>query len=219
MGLDILERLRQAVLDGDETIVRETTQEAIEKGIDPVEIAEKGLIAGIRVVGEKFERMEVFLTGMMLSAEAMRAGMNVVVSRLPKGSSIKRGTVVLGTVKGDVHEIGKNIFGALLTASGFDVHDLGSDVPASAFVRKAREVDADLIGASALMTTTLPGQKDIVEYLRSLGARDKHIVLVGGAPASAEWAQEIGADGYAETAVAGVELALKTIERKKHHEN
>jgi len=212
----LLERLRTSVLKGDENAVRETALEALGKGLDPVEVVEKGLIPGIRETGEKFGRMEIFLTEMMLAAEAMKAGMNVVVPMIPKEKAFNTGTVVIGTVKGDIHEIGKSILVALFTAGGFDVHDLGCDVSASTFVRKAQEARADIIAASALMTTTLPGQKDIVEYLRSLGIRDKHIVLVGGAPASVEWAREIDADGYGETAVEGVELALKTLERKKH---
>lgn len=212
---DIFVRLRAGVLAGDERIVKETAQEAIEDGIDPVEVVEKGLVQGIREVGDKFGRMEIFLTDMILAAEAMKAGMNVVVPRIPKDKLVKIGTVVAGTVKGDIHEIGKNILIALLTAAGFDVHDLGSDVPASTFVKKAEEVGAEIIAASALMTTTLPGQRDIVDYLKSGGKRDKHMVLVGGAPASAEWAHEIGADGYGRTAVDGVELALGTLEEKR----
>lgn len=211
----ILEKLRSGVLAGDEKIVKETAQEAIEKNIDPIDVVEKGLIPGIREVGEKFEKMEIFLTGMMMSADAMKAGMNILIPKIPKDKIPRRGTVVVGTVKGDIHEIGKNILSALLTASGFEVHDLGCDVPASAFVRKAEEVGADVIAVSALMTTTLPSQKDILDYLNSLGRRDKYLVLIGGGPTTAEWAEEIGADGYAETAVDGVKLASKKLEEKR----
>jgi len=203
-----------AVVAGDEELVKKIVQEGIEKNVDPLELIEKALIPGIREVGEKFERMELFLTGMMLSADAMKAGMNLLLPRIPKDKIPKRGTVVVGTVKGDIHEIGKNVLSALLIANGFDVHDLGSDIPASAFVRKAEEVNADIIAASALMTTTLPSQKDIIDYLESTGKRDKYLVLVGGGPASAEWAEEIGADGYAETAVEGASLATKKLQEK-----
>jgi corrinoid protein of di/trimethylamine methyltransferase len=203
-----------AVVAGDEELVKKIVQEGIEKNVDPLELIEKALIPGIREVGEKFERMELFLTGMMLSADAMKAGMNLLLPRIPKDKIPKRGTVVVGTVKGDIHEIGKNVLSALLIANGFDVHDLGSDIPASAFVRKAEEVNADIIAASALMTTTLPSQKDILDYLKSTGKRDKYLVLVGGGPASAEWAEEIGADGYAETAVEGASLATKKLQEK-----
>jgi corrinoid protein of di/trimethylamine methyltransferase len=203
-----------AIVAGDEELVKKIVQEGIEKNVDPLELIEKALIPGIREVGEKFERMELFLTGMMLSADAMKAGMSLLLPRIPKDKIPKRGTVVVGTVKGDIHEIGKNVLSALLIANGFDVHDLGSDIPASAFVRKAEEVNADIIAASALMTTTLPSQKDILDYLKSTGKRDKYLVLVGGGPASAEWAEEIGADGYAETAVEGASLATKKLQEK-----
>jgi len=211
----ILEKLRSGVLAGDEKIVKEAAQEAIEKNIDPIDVVEKGLIPGIREVGEKFEKMEIFLTGMMMSADAMKAGMNILIPKIPKDKIPRRGTVVVGTVKGDIHEIGKNILSALLTASGFEVHDLGCDVPASAFVRKAEEIGADVIAVSALMTTTLPSQKDILDYLNSLGRRDKYLVLIGGGPTTPEWAEEIGADGYAETAVDGVKLASRKLEEKR----
>jgi len=212
---DILEKLRAGVIAGDEKIVRETAQEAIEKNMEPIEIVKKGLIPAIREVGEKFEKMEIFLTGMMMSADAMKAGMNVVLQKIPKDKIPKRGTVVVGTVKGDIHEIGKNILTALLTAAGFEVHDLGCDVLASAFISKAEEVSADIIAASALMTTTLPSQKDVLDYLNFAGKRNKYLVLVGGGPTTAEWAEEIGADGYAENAADGVKLALKKLEERR----
>jgi len=211
---DILDRLRTAIVAGDDAMVRKFIEEAVEKKVDPLEVLEKGLIPGIREVGEKFERMEIFLTGMMLAADAMKAGMSLLLPRIPKDKIPKRGTVVAGTVKGDIHEIGKNVLTALLIANGFDVHDLGCDVPASAFVRKAEEVNADIIAGSALMTTTLPGQKDILDYLKSLGKRDKYVVIFGGGPTTAEWAEEIGADGYAETAVDGVKLATRKLQEK-----
>ena len=195
-------------------MVQGFVREALDSGVDPVEIMDKGLIAAIRDVGSKFEKMEIFLTGMMMSADAMKAGLNVLLPKIPKDKIQKRGIAVVGTVKGDIHEIGKNILSALLTAASFDVHDLGCDVAASAFVKKAEEVGANIIMASALMTTTLPGQKDILDYMVSVGKRDKYVVLVGGGPTTPEWAEEIGADGYAETAVDGVKLALSKFEEK-----
>jgi len=210
----VLNRLRAAVVAGDEAKVREIVQETIKENVDPLEALEKGLIPGIREVGEKFERLELFLTNMMMSADAMKVGMTLLLPKIPKGKIPKRGTVVTGTVKGDIHEIGKNVLAALLTANGFDVHDIGCDVQASAFARKAEEVNADIIAASALMTTTLPGQKDILDYLKSLGKRENYVVIVGGGPTTAEWAEEIGADGYAETAIDGVKLASRKLEEK-----
>jgi trimethylamine corrinoid protein len=211
---NILEKLRAAVVSGDEKMVQGFIREALDSGVDPVEIMDKGLITAIRDVGSKFEKMEIFLTGMMMSADAMKAGLNVLLPKIPKDKIQKRGIAVVGTVKGDIHEIGKNILSALLTAASFDVHDLGCDVAASAFVKKAEEVGANIIMASALMTTTLPGQKDILDYMVSVGKRDKYVVLVGGGPTTPEWAEEIGADGYAETAVDGVKLALNKFEEK-----
>jgi trimethylamine corrinoid protein len=211
---NILEKLRAAVVSGDDKMVQGFVREALDSGVDPVEIMDKGLITAIRDVGSKFEKMEIFLTGMMMSADAMKAGLNVLLPKIPKDKVQKRGIAVVGTVKGDIHEIGKNILSALLTAAGFDVHDLGCDVAASAFVKKAEEVGANIIMASALMTTTLPGQKDILDYMVSVGKRDKYVVLVGGGPTTPEWAEEIGADGYAETAVDGVKLALNKFEEK-----
>ena len=212
---EVLERLRAAVVAGDEIKVKEIVQETFKENVDPLEALEKSLIPGIREVGEKFERMEIFLTSMMLSADAMKAGMGLLLPRIPKDRIPIRGTVVAGTVKGDIHEIGKNLLAALLTVNGFDVHDIGCDAQASIFVRKSEEVNADIIAASALMTTTLPGQKDILDYLNSIGKRKKYVVLVGGAPATAQWAEEIGADGYAETATDGVKLALRKLQEKR----
>lgn len=211
----ILKKLHAGIVSGEEKTTRDMVQEALDIGIDPVEIMENGLIPAIREVGAKFEKMEIFLTGMMVSADAMKAGMNILLPKVSKERMQERGIAVVGTVKGDIHEIGKNILSALLTAAGFDVHDLGCDVQASEFVRKAEEVGANMILASALMTTTLPGQKDILDYLASVGKTDKYVVLVGGGPTTAEWSEEIGADGYAETATDGVQLALKMFEERR----
>lgn len=211
---DILDRLRSSIVTGDEEAAKLTTREAIDNSVDPVEIVEDALIPGIAEVGGKFERMEAYLTDMMMAANAMKAGMNIALAKIPREKIRRRGTVVLGTVKGDIHEIGKNILSALLTAAGVDVHDVGCDVPASVFAEKAEEVGAIIIGASALMTTTLPGQKDIADYLNSTGRRDKYSLLVGGGPTTEQWAKEIGADGYAETATDGVKLALRQLEEK-----
>lgn len=216
---DILDRLRSGVISGDEELVKLVTQEAIDGGIDPIEIIERGLTSGIAEVGAKFERMEAYLTDMMMSADAMKAGMSIVLTKVPRAKIRAKGAVVLGTVKGDIHEIGKNILSALMTAAGVDVHDVGCDVPASVFVEKAEEVGAIIIGASALMTTTLPGQKDIVDYLNSMGRRDNYSLLVGGGPTTEQWAKEIGADAYSETATEGVKLALRELERRRKEAN
>lgn len=210
----IVEKLRSAVINGDREAVRLATQEAVNSSMDPVEIVERGLIPGITEVGARFAKMEAYLTDMMMSADAMKAGMNIVLTKIPKERIGMQGTVVIGTVKGDIHEIGKNILGALLMAAGLDVLDVGCDIAASVFARRAEESGAIIIGASALMTTTLPGQKDVVDYLNTTEKRAKYSVLVGGGPTTAEWAKEIGADGYAETATDGVKLALRELEKR-----
>ena len=152
-----------------------------------------------------------------MAAEAFQAAMKIIKPRLEaSGTSMKkRGTIVIGTVQTDIHEIGKNILINLLTPAGFDVYDLGIDVPASKFIAKAEEVDADIIAASAIMSTTMPFQKDIIDALESKGLRNKYLVMVGGGVVTQEWADKIGADGYADLASDGVNLAIKLMEEKK----
>ena len=212
---EIFKKLRAGIVSGDEQTTRNNVQEALEAGIDATQIMENGLVPGIREVGARFERMEIFLTGMIMSADAMKGALNILLPKISKDKGLRRRIAVVGTVKGDIHEIGKNILSALMTAAGFEVHDVGCDASASSFVSKADDVNADLIAASALMTTTISGQKDIVDYLNAVGKRGKYTVLVGGGPTTKQWAEEIGADGYAETAVEGVRLALEKVERSK----
>lgn len=212
---EIIRRLRESVISYDEKGVKEAALAAIEEGIDITEAIEKGLSEGIREVGEKFDKLEVFLTDLMLAAEAMKAGMNILLPKIPKEKILKRRKVVIGTVKGDIHDIGKNIAAALLTASGFDVYDLGTDVPISKFVEEAEKNEADIIALSALMTSTISGQKDVISYLKESGKREKYIVMVGGGPTTNEWAEEIGADGYAETAKEGADTALRLLKAKR----
>lgn len=210
-----IEEIRSAIEAGDEERARESAREYLEAGHDPMKAVEHGLRKGLRIVGEKFERLEIFLPEMMQSADAADAVMEVLEPALMERSQQAEspGTVVLGTAKGDIHTIGKDILGMLLRLAGFEVHDLGPDVPASAFYEQAKRVKADLIAVSALMTSTMPGQRDVVGILRDAGDRDKFIVIVGGAPTTQDWADEIGADGYAETASGGVELALRLVDR------
>lgn len=212
---EIIRRLRESVISYDEKGVKEAALAAIEEGIDITEAIEKGLSEGIREVGEKFDKLEVFLTDLMLAAEAMKAGMNILLPKIPKEKILKRRKVVIGTVKGDIHDIGKNIAAALLTASGFDVYDLGTDVSISKFVEEAEKNEADIIALSALMTSTISGQKDVISYLKESGKRENYIVMVGGGPTTNEWAEEIGADGYAETAKEGADTALRLLKAKR----
>ena len=213
---ELLRKLSEAVVACDKDAVVKATQEAIEKGLDPVKAIEKGLSKGAITVGEKFDRLEIFLTDLMLGAEAMKAGLDMLLPLIPKEKVLKKGTVVCGTVKGDIHDIGKNILAALLSANGFDIHDLGVDVPTSKFIEEAEKVGADIIALSALMSSTIGGQKDVIDYLRETGRRGKFIVMVGGGPTTPEWTEEIGADGYAETATEAVKVALGLIQKKRH---
>lgn len=212
---ELLRKLSEAVISCDRETVVKAAQQAIEKGLDPVKAIEKGLSKGAIAVGDKFDRLEIFLTDLMMAADAMKAGLDILLPLIPKEKASRKGTVVSGTVKGDIHDIGKNILAALFSANGFDVYDLGADVVTSKFIEEAEKVGADIITLSALMSSTIGGQKDVIDYLRETGKREKFIVMVGGGPTTREWAEEIGADGYAETATEAVKTALELIEKKR----
>ena len=212
---ELFKKLSEAVIAADSQAVVDTAKQVIEKGIDPVEAIENGLSKGAIAVGEKFDKMEIFLTGLMMAADAMKAGMDVLLPHISKEKIVKKGTVVSGTVKGDIHDIGKNILVALLRANGFDVYDLGTDVSTSKFIEEAEKVKAEIITLSALMSSTIGGQKDVIDYLKETGKRENFIVMVGGGPTTREWVEEIGADGWAETATEAIKLASELIEKKK----
>ena len=206
-------RLSAAIIAGDKDKLSVAIEDALREGVTASEIIERGMSTGMKEVGERFARYEIYLPEMMLAAEAWEQAMKVLQPKiLAVGAERKKvGRVVIGTVKGDIHSIGKNIVGAMLKMSGFEVFDLGSDVAASAFIAKAEEVGADIIAASALMSTTVPQQKEIIEHLKARGTRDKYCVLVGGGSTSQEWAESIGADGYGKTAGDAAALALKAV--------
>jgi len=212
---ELLKKLSEAVVACDKEAVVKAAQQAIENGLDPVKAIEKGLSQGAIAVGNKFDKLEIFLTDLMMAADAMKAGLDVLLPLISKEKVLKKGTVVSGTVKGDIHDIGKNILSALFSANGFDVHDLGVDVSASKFIEEAEKFGADIIALSALMSSTISGQKDVIDYLRETGKREKFIVMVGGGPTTREWAEEIGADGYAETATEAVKIGLELIKKRR----
>jgi trimethylamine corrinoid protein len=218
----VFERLSEAVINGDEELAKRASQEIVKLGADRLEVIEKYLSPAMKRVGEKFEKGEYFLTNLMLSAEAMKTATAILTGDLDregrgrlKGEA--KGVVVVGTVAGDIHDIGKNILSLLLQANGFDVHDLGRDVPALSFAEKAQEINAGIIALSSLMTTTKPAQKDVIELLKAMGLRKKYFVMVGGAPTTNEWAEEIGADGWAETAEEAVRLAETSTNPMRDH--
>jgi trimethylamine corrinoid protein len=213
----IVARLKEAIVAIDEDRAVNTAQQAVTEGIDPLMAIEEGLQAGIQVIGDKFERLECFLPELMQAAKAFKAAMDVLEPEIAKQGAVqeRRGVVVVGTVKGDIHKIGKDIVALLLKTRGFEVHDLGEDVPASGFMRAAMQHKADIIGLSALLNTTMTEQQEVLDLLREEDLRDRYMVILGGAPVSQAWADEIGADAYAQTAEEGVNLALQYMADKK----
>lgn len=201
--------LKNAVIALDQEKIISKTSESLDAGIDPLEIIEKGLLPGLNKIGELFEDEEIFLPELMKSAQLFQEAMGLLQPKiLERGTTVKKkGTVVLSTVKGDMHYIGKNIVKLLLETSGFTVHDMGVDVDPFAIIVKADEVKADIIALSALLTTTLIGQKDVIEALEGQDKRSKFKVILGGGAVTQSWSDEIGADGYADNAYGAVALA------------
>lgn len=213
---ELFGKLKQAIIEGDSEELTGLVQGAIDTTA-PLDLIENGMMPGMTEIGDKFSEGEVYLPELLMAAEAFQEAMKIVKPRLEaSGATMKKqGTIVIGTVQTDIHEIGKNILINLLTPAGFEVHDLGVNVSASKFIAKAEEMGADIIAASAIMSTTIPFQKDIVEALDSKGLRDKYLVIVGGGVVTQAWADTIGADGYADLASDGVKLATKLMEEKK----
>jgi corrinoid protein of di/trimethylamine methyltransferase len=216
MPKDTFSAMRQSIIDGAPDTASGLAKEAIGSGTPPIDAINNGYVPGMHDVGEQFARGQMFLPDMMASAEAMRAAMAVLDPELRKLGTERptAGIVVLGTTKGDIHEIGKILVGTMLTAHGFQVHDLGVDVAGDKFAAKARELKADIVGASALLTTTMRNQIGVVEALEKEGLRPQVKIMVGGAPVTRRWAEEIGADGYAKDAMSAVMLAQELMQQK-----
>lgn len=205
---DYFERLAKTVMDGDHEEAAAVAKAAISDGVDALECINLGLTEGMRQVGELFASGDFFLPELIMGADAMKAALAVLEPALLDNQQRDvLGRVVLGTVEGDVHDIGKTLVGTLLTANGFEVTDIGFSQPASEFVAAVKEANADLVGASALLTTTMRQQEEIIDQLTAAGLRDSVKVMVGGAPAAQAWADTIGADGYAVDAIGAVALA------------
>ncbi len=209
IATEIYPKMTEAIVAGDREAARRLAEDAVRSGLDLVEVIERGYVPGLQKVGELWEQGEYFLPELISSAEAMKEAMTVLEPALNRedAGAVMGGRVVIGTVEGDIHDIGKNLVAAMLQAGGFEVFDLGADVKMERFIDKAEEVGAGLICLSALLTTTMMNQRRLIGLLRDRGLRDKYKVLVGGAPATRKWAEEIGADGYAENAVAAVRQA------------
>ena len=215
MHEELFAAMRQSVIDGDTDQVTLLAQRSLDLGIDPLDAINQGFVPGVNYVGEQFALGEMFLPDRVMGGEAMKAAVALLEPEMVRRGSQRAslGTVVLGTVTGDIHEIGKTLVQTMLSATGFQVHDLGVDVPTELFVAKAREVNADIVGLSALLTTTMPAQRLVVQALEREGLRPRVKVIVGGAPVTREWAAAIGADGYGEDAIAAVTLAKALMDK------
>jgi len=201
---DLISEAKDALLNYDKDKAEDVAKRGLDAGLSPQELMSQGFVVGIRELGDQFDRGEVFLPELMLAADAMQAAMEICNAALGEGESESRGTIVIGTVEGDVHDIGKAIVAAYLRANGFEVHDIGRDVAPDVFVEKAQEFEADIIGSSALLTATLRVQGEIEEMLNDEGIRDQFKTIVGGAVCTQGWADEIGADAFAKDASDGI---------------
>ena len=212
----ILENLTTAILEGDQDKARENAQEALASQMDPLEAVEQGLSKGMGVVRERFESGEAYLPDLLIAAEVFKAAMEILRPELEaqKKQMAKKGTILVGTVKGDLHNIGKNIVVTVLETNGYEVVDIGVDNSALKFIEEAGKAKADVIALSSLMTTTMPAQKEVIETLEEMNLRDKYFVIVGGGPVTQKWADEIGADSYGKSAVQAVEIAKQLLSQK-----
>ena len=213
----ILEELAAVVIDGTEAEAKELAQAAVAGNIDPLEAIEQGLSKGMTVIGSKFECGDAYLPELLMAAASFNAAMAVLkpVIDAQKKKMEKVGKILIGTVKGDVHSIGKDIVASVLDTGGFDVVDMGVDNPSLNIIQEAEKIQADVIALSSVMTTTMPAQKEVVETLKEMGIRQKYIVIIGGGPVNQEWADRIGADGYGKSAVDAVALVKGLMAKKR----
>jgi corrinoid protein of di/trimethylamine methyltransferase len=210
---DIWDKLKMAIIDGDEKVASDAAQEIVSAGINPIEAIQEGAVKGLDTVGERFQRLEIFLPELIRAGKAMKACMAVLTPHISSKqlNEISPGKVVIGTVAGDIHDIGKNIVATMLSSAGFDIYDLGIDVSVKQFIEKAEEVKAKVIALSALMATSAYHQQEVIRLLEDLGLRKKYYVVIGGGPVTPEWATQIGADGYGRTAVDAKELVRRLV--------
>ncbi len=216
MSEELFQAMRQSIIDGAPDTASSLAEAGLQTGIGPLAAINEGFVPGMSHVGEQFAQRRMFLPDMVASAEAMKAAMGVLEPELKRLGADRpsAGTVVVGTAKGDIHEIGKTLVGTLLGANGFKVHDLGVDVSAERFAATAQELRADVVGVSALLTTTMKGQKSVIELFDREGLRPQVKVIIGGAPVTRQWAEEIRADGFAKDAVNAVSLVQRLLQGK-----
>jgi corrinoid protein of di/trimethylamine methyltransferase len=210
---DLFKEMAQSITDGESEKAAELAKQSVEMGMDPLDAINKGFVAGVNYVGDQFSCGNMFLPELVMAGEAMKAAVAVLEPELARRGTERKmlGKVVLCTVEGDIHEIGKTLVGTMLSATGFQVFDMGVDVPVMKVVEKAREVGADIVAMSALLTTTMVHQKDVIEALEDMGMRSKVKVMVGGAPVTQEWVKQIGADGYSEDAIGAARIARQLL--------
>jgi 5-methyltetrahydrofolate--homocysteine methyltransferase len=206
-----LKQLFDAIVSGDAKAAQNLTQQALAQGVDPLKLVNEQMVPAMDEVGKRFECNEYFVPELLISARAMKAALDLIRPLLTARGDEPLGRVVIGTVKGDLHDIGKNLVGSLLEGGGFEVIDLGVNVPPERFIAIVNEKKANIIAMSALLTTTMPAMRTTIDALKQAGVRDQVKVLIGGAPITQKFADEIGADGYSESAVGAVALAKKSV--------
>ena len=202
--------IAEALMKGQAPKVKELAQAAVNEGVSPGDILSKGLIAGMSVIGERFKKNEIYVPEVLIAARAMHAGMDVIKPLLSKSGVEPRGTFAIGTVKGDLHDIGKNLVMMMIEGAGFEVKDLGIDVSAEKFIQAVRD-GTQVIGMSALLTTTMPAMRKVIEAIKDAGLRESVKIMVGGAPVTQVYADEIGADGFAPDAASAVDTINELI--------
>lgn len=213
MSMYLFEEMAQSVIAGETEEAEELARQAIEQGVDPLEAISEGFVEGLQRVGDEYGCGNMFLPDMVMAAEAMKAAVAILEPEIARRGVTRQtlGKVIVATVEGDIHDIGKTLVATMLSAGGFEVHDLGVNVPNQILIQKAQEIKADLIGVSALLTTTMITQKSLIAELQEAGLRSQVKVMVGGAPVTREWAESIGADGYSEDAISAVRVAKQLL--------
>ena len=213
MSKELFDKMAQSIIDGDAEVAASLAEQSVAAGVDPLEAIAQGFVVGVNKVGDAFACGDAFLPELVMAGEAMKAAVTALEPEMARRGTQRQmlGTVVLATVEGDIHEIGKSLVGTMLSASGFQVIDLGVDVATAKIVAKAREVGAQLVALSALLTTTMVKQKEVVDVLKKEGMHGQVKVMVGGAPVTRDWVQKIGADGYSEDAIGAVAVAKQLV--------
>jgi len=217
---ELIGRLKKSIIDCDEETAKRHAEKILKLRIDPITVISETVSPAARIVGERFERGDYYLADILLAAEAMKSATNILLSGVSEKVKAdlerkKLGKVLIATVSGDIHDIGKNVVGTMLSVADFTVYDLGRDRPSMEIINRALETEADIIALSALMTTSMPSQKEVIDLLHAMGIRNRFVVIVGGGPTTKEWADQIGADGWAKDASEAVRVAQNLAKRRR----